>query len=397
MSKSVNVDVSGNIVNIDVLIIGTGPSGSSVALYLMKRNPQWANRVLMVDKAIHPRDKLCGGGLTHIAQNRLAELGLTLPIKHFDVAETKLVYENQSYSLKAKPAFRIVRRREFDHWLVQEVEKRGVRVLQGEAVNDVAVKPNYVEVTTDQRVIRAQVVVGADGSKSVVRQKLKWHDDDARISRLLEVDTPENPENIPEFRNHLAIFDFSCMARGVQGYYWDFPSYVDGQPIMNRGIFDSRVQGNRPKADLKEELKRMMSQRNRNLDDYKLKGHPIHWFDKQATISGPRVILTGDAAGADPLFGEGISFALAYGRPVAATIEDAFARADYSFESYKKRLMAESLFKHLDWRVRLAKFAYSLKSPRFFRLGWQLAQRVVRHTDWYDGNLVPTALRVESE
>lgn len=381
--------------DVDVLIIGTGPSGLSVALHLVKRNPQWAGRILMVDKAIHPRDKLCGGGITHLAQNRLAELGLVLPINHFDVNETKLIYENESYSLKAKPTFRIVRRREFDHWLVQEVEKRGVRVLQGEAVTDLVVKPNYVQVTTEQRVIHAQVVVGADGSKSVVRQKLKWHDhDDTRIARLLEVDTPENPETTPEFRDKMAIFDFSCMTRGVQGYYWDFPSYVDGQPVMNRGIFDSRAQENRPKADLKAELKRMMAERHRNLDDYKLKGHPIHWFDSHAEISRPRVLLTGDAAGADPLFGEGISFAIAYGKPVAATIEDAFTRADYSFEGYKKRLLKENLFKHLDMRVRLAKFAYKLESPRFFRWGWRVAKRVIRYTDWYDGNLAPSILRV---
>ena len=43
-----------SIENVDILIVGTGPSGSSVALHLLQQDPAWAGRITMVDKAIHP-------------------------------------------------------------------------------------------------------------------------------------------------------------------------------------------------------------------------------------------------------------------------------------------------------------------------------------------------------
>ena len=56
-----------------------------------------------------------------------------------------------------------------------------------------------------------------------------------------------------------------------------------------------------------------MARHGFNLDDHELKGHPIRWYDPFNPVSVPRVLLVGDAVGADPIFGEGISMALGYG------------------------------------------------------------------------------------
>jgi flavin-dependent dehydrogenase len=178
----------------------------------------------------------------------------------------------------------------------------------------------------------------------------------------------------------------------LQGYYWDFPSYVEGQPVMNRGVFDSRVRPERPKADLKQTLSDELADRDLDLSDYKLKCHPIRWWGEDGRFAMPRVILVGDAAGTDPLVGEGISFALGYGEVAAAALEDAFARQDFSFDTYKKRLCQHPLFVHLRWRARLARFAYILKYPRFFRAGWWAARLIVKLTRWRDPDYVPDEL-----
>ena len=376
------------VTTVDVLIVGSGPTGSSVALHLVQRNPNWAKRILVIDKAIHPRDKLCGGGITHLGENILTDLGLPFEPDNFGVREVQLRYQDETYSFLGDPVFRIVRRREFDHWLVGKVEDHDVEVSQGEAVKDVQVKTTHVEVTTESRTIHAQVLVAADGSRSFIRSRLKW-EDDSRVARLLEIDTPENPELNLEFRGKTAVFDFTRMTDGLQGYYWDFPSYVDGEPIMNRGLFDSRTVASRPKADLKQTLRDMLSIRDRNLDDYKLKGHPIRWFDRRGKFASPRVLMAGDAAGVDPLFGEGISFALAYGPPVTDAIEDAFARIDFSFDSYKQRIMSYSMFKQLRLRVRVARYAYTIKNPRYVRIGWAIARMVVKLTPFRSRSFVP--------
>jgi menaquinone-9 beta-reductase len=369
--------------HVDVLIVGTGPAGSSTALHLLQEDPAWADRIVMVDKAIHPREKLCGGGITHPGRNVISNLGLTLEPYHFDVREARLVYRDQSYSFYANPVFTIVRRDEFDHWLVQQCEKRGVAVRQGEAVRQVNPQDDYVEVVTDKATFHARTVVAADGSRSFVRRALKWPDD-SRVSRLLEVLTPEDgPRPDPLFQDRVALFDFEHLSTyGVQGYYWDFPSYVGGKPFMNRGLFDSRARPERPKADLKASLRQSLADRGRDLDDYELKGHPIRWWDKNGRFSLPRVILVGDAAGADPLMGEGISFALRYGRVAAPAIANAFARQDFSYNDYRNRLLGDYLFRQLERRTRLARLAYRTYHPIIIRLGFRVARWVVSRTRW---------------
>ena len=378
-------------VNVDVLIVGSGPSGISTALHLARLDPAWAGRVVVVDKAVHPREKLCGGGLTHIGQNILANLGLPLEPDNFPVKEVRLLYRDKSYSFYGNPVFRIVRRDEFDHWLVRTAESLGVTVRQGEAVTAITAHAEYVEVVTDRAVYHAKVLVAADGSRSFVRRKLKW-DDESRVARLVEVLTPEDPAKLPEFRDAVAVFDFTPMDDHLQGYYWDFPSYVGGRPMMNRGVFDSRAVPDKPKADLKEVLAESMAERGRALDDYELKGHPIRWWSSDGVFSRPRVLLVGDAAGADPLMGEGISFALGYGEPAAAAIADAFARDDFRFADYRQRLLAHPLFKQLNVRTWLARYAYLLNYPIVVRLGWSLMRLFLRFTPWKDRNYVPARL-----
>src|SRR5215469_15982088 len=56
----------------DVAIVGAGPSGSASALHLSRRG--W--RVLLVDKAVFPRDKPCAEYLSPPAERLLDELGV---------------------------------------------------------------------------------------------------------------------------------------------------------------------------------------------------------------------------------------------------------------------------------------------------------------------------------
>lgn len=376
------------IQKIDVLIVGSGPAGTSTALHLLQQDPAWANRIIIVDKAIHPREKLCGGGVTHLGENILSRLGLPFDTPNFPVREVRLVYQDQTYTFHGNPVFRIVHRAEFDHWLVRHVQARGVEVRQGEAVEDVIPHDDYVEVISEACIYHARVLIAADGSRSRIRAKLKW-DDDSRVARLIEVLTPEQP-NKWEFRDGVAVFDFTHMTDGLQGYYWDFPSFVGGTLQMNRGVFDSRARPERPKADLKETLRESMAERERNLDDYKIKGHPIRWFDKNGRFSQPHILLAGDAAGADPLFGEGISIALAYGDAAAQTVVDAFATQDFRFADYRRRILRHnSVLSHLAMRVWLARLAYWMKYPWFVRFGWRMARLIIRFTAWRNPDYVP--------
>jgi flavin-dependent dehydrogenase len=272
--------------------------------------------------------------------------------------------------------------------LVQQAERQGIEVRQGAAVTAVTPRPDYVEVLTEQVTFHAHTLVAADGSRSFVRRKLNWTGQ-SRMARLLEVLTPEVAERCFEFRDGVAIFDFSPMAVGLQGYYWDFPSLVDDHPFMNRGVFDSRARPERPRVPLKETLRESMAERQRRLEDYPLKGHPIHWFDPRGEFARPRILLVGDAAGVDPLLGEGISFALAYGEVAAAAIAEAFAQRDFDFSDYRRRILTHPILSHLKWRVGLARLAYRFQAPWLVKGVWQAIPWIIRGLAWYNPDYVP--------
>jgi flavin-dependent dehydrogenase len=375
---------------VDVLIIGSGPAGISTALHLLQADPGWAGRMVVLDKAVHPREKLCGGGVTRAGEDILAGLGLSFGPAHVPVREMQLLYQNRAYLVRGDPIFRVTRRADFDHWLVRYGQRQGLTVRQGEAVQDIIPSETHVEVVTGQASFQARVVVAADGSRSLVRQRLNWNKN-IRLARLLEVLTPETGAT-RAFQEGVAVFDFSQVKAGLQGYYWDFPSLIDGRPVMNRGVFDSRARPERVRIPLKRSLAAALADRTLNLSDYQLKGHPIHWFSRSGLFSRPRLLLAGDAAGVDPLLGEGISFALGYGEVAAAAIVEAFTRQDFGFGDYKQRILTHPLLSMLPARTALARFIYRLKYPWQMDLLWQMTTLLIRVFSWYR----PDAISVET-
>src|SRR5260370_39127694 len=47
----------------DVVIAGAGPAGLATALFLVKRRPGLADRIVAIEKSAHPRFKVCAGGV----------------------------------------------------------------------------------------------------------------------------------------------------------------------------------------------------------------------------------------------------------------------------------------------------------------------------------------------
>ncbi|MBI3537816.1 MAG: hypothetical protein HY070_09695 [Chloroflexi bacterium] len=193
-----------------------------------------------------------------------------------------------------------------------------------------------------------------------------------RKSRLMEILTPVDSARAFEFENHTAVFDFTPIAHGVQGYYWDFPSVKQNVPTMNRGIFDARVYPHAPRADLKREFENALAQRAVELDDVHLMGHPERWYDPRAKHSAPRVLLAGDAAGTEPLLGEGISHAIHFGILAADAALDALRRENFSFANYERRIAWSRLGLHLRAKKIVAQVVFAAHGEWFYRWGFEL-------------------------
>lgn len=90
----------------------------------------------------------------------------------------------------------------------------------------------------------------------------------------------------------------------------------------------------------------------------------------------------GDAAGADLIFGEGISIALGYGVIAAREIGESFQRDEFSFDGYKHRLARSGLGQSLFVRWVVTQVIYSFKWRWFQILLWRILKHVVVAAAW---------------
>ena len=354
----------------DIIIVGSGPAGLSTALHLNRFAPGFGLDTLILEKSRHPREKLCAGGILAEGEAILAKLDLDLDeVPHVDVDRALFNYEGRGLVARffnKKTIFRTVRRNEFDAWLANKARERGIKIREEISVKKVESFEDYALVKTDQGDFRAKVVVGADGSNSVVRRTVEQNPR-SHVGRALEViASPKNGEN-----ETIASFDFLSVPKGISGYVWDFPAKIKGERMRCWGIYDSNIVNREGRAPLRQVLADEMKVHGYSLDDYELKGHPIRWYEPANTPAIPRVMLVGDALGVDALLGEGISPALGYGKIAAKEILRAFEKNDFSFQRYKGRLLRSRLGGALWRRTFIAKFFYRIKSARLQRIIWR--------------------------
>ena len=390
----------------DILIVGGGPSGLSTALHLARDFPHLRSRILVLEKARYPRHKLCAGGLVLDAEVILQRLGLDAgEVPHVDADRIHFEFESKGLKIRIpkRHALRVIRREDFDHWLARKAESRGVEIREGVTVRKVVPDLHGVTVETDQGDFRALVVVGADGSNGVTRRCI-LPDAPLHTARVLEVLTPTlsppNPAiktsgNDTDFRfpdlgevsrtagrTGSAYFDFFPVTSNIAGYVWDFPTQVRGEQMRCWGIYDTNLLASEKRPQLREPLAKEMARFGLDLDQYEIKGHPIRWFSPENQMSVPRVLLVGDAAGADPFLGEGISIALGYGALAAREIGKAFRRGDFSFTRYRSRVLRSALGQILFARWFLAHMVYLLKWKWSQILIWRILKPAVTAAAW---------------
>jgi flavin-dependent dehydrogenase len=389
----------------DIIIIGGGPSGLSTALHLARDFPQLAPRILILEKARYPRPKLCAGGLVIDAEIILQRLGLDVSeVPHVDADRIHFDFQAKGLNIRVpkRHALRVIRRDEFDNWLAQKTQSRGMEIREVITVKKLIPAKDGVTVKTDQGDFRARVVVGADGSNGVTRRCI-FPNAPVHTARVLEVITPvsararsdrSNPliheeiasgKNTPRNDIHqkgVAYFDFFPVLTNIAGYVWDFPTQVNGEAMRCWGIYDTNILANEKRPQFKEPLAKEMSRFGFDLNNYEIKGYPIRWFSPKNQMSVPRVLLVGDATGADPFLGEGISMALGYGALAAHEIGEAFQGNEFSFNGYRRRVLRSALGQALVARWVVAHIVYLFKWKWFQILVWRILKPIVVLLAW---------------
>lgn len=362
---------------VDLCIIGAGPSGIATAAALIKLKPSWRDHLVLLEKAEHPRHKLCGGGLTPWADTLLRELELEAPVPSLQINRVQLYLNDQPLAFNKPGMLRTIRRNEFDAALAASLRKKGVRLLEKTPVQNLIEECDGMRVETANETFLAKIVVGADGAKSLVRRTF-FPENSSRVSRLIEILTPATGDMAEEFARQRAVIDFREIKNGLQGYIWDFPCLCNGAPHLNIGVFDSRIAAEESRANLPEILQHHLDERGWKIS-VDLMGHPERWFHPRDAYSRPRVLLVGDAAGVEPWLGEGISMALAYGPVAATTILAALEKKDFSFADYRQHILAAKLGKILRRNRLVARLFYAPKIFSLLPLGGRILQAYLDH------------------
>ncbi|XCM83917.1 geranylgeranyl reductase family protein [Kitasatospora sp. HUAS MG31] len=297
----------------DVVVVGAGPAGSSAAYAAAAQG----RRVLLLDKAEHPRYKTCGGGIIGPSRDSLPpEFKLPLQDRIHNV--TFALNGRFSRTRRSKRMlFGLVNRDEFDLRLVQAAEQAGAVLASGVTVTGIA-EPEAggsgpadgaggrtVSVTTsDGRRIEARAVVGADGSASRIGRHVGVSFDQIDLGLEAEIPVPESVTRHWAGTIHL---DWGPLPGS---YGWVFPKTESG--TLTVGVISARGDGERTKAYLADYIRRLGLSGFTPLVE---SGHLTRCRAEDSPLSRGRVLVAGDAAGLlEPWTREGISYALRSGR-----------------------------------------------------------------------------------
>ncbi len=168
---------------VEVLVIGAGPAGALAALMLARAGV----RVLLVDRARFPRDKLCGDTLNPGAMRILQRWGLAGPVHAHGLRIDGMIVTSAS-GVRIRGAYgegvcgRALTRRLLDSHLVDAAVAAGARFQDGVTVREVIMDDaetaptvrGAVLTTNDGKVLRvpALMTIAADGRRSSTAFKL---------------------------------------------------------------------------------------------------------------------------------------------------------------------------------------------------------------------------------
>ncbi|GAA1989601.1 geranylgeranyl reductase family protein [Amycolatopsis minnesotensis] len=332
----------------EVIVVGAGPAGSTVATYLARAGVD----VLLLEKTAFPREKVCGDGLTPRGVKQLIDLGIDTSQEAGWVHSTglriltgELTLELDWPDLTSYPPYGVSRtRHDFDDLLAKTAQKAGARLYERTTVTGAI---------TDERsgrVIGVEAKAGPDKTPVSYRAPLVLACDgvSARLALSVGIEKHEKrPMGVavrryyksprhddPFIEGHLELWDRSDPRdpKLLPGYGWAFP-LGDGTVNVGLGMLSTS------KAFRSTDYRALLKQW--------LDGTPEEWGYREENAVGKvggaglpmgfnrtphyrdGLLLLGDAGGmVSPFNGEGISAAMESAQLAAEFVLQALARPE---------------------------------------------------------------------
>jgi geranylgeranyl reductase family protein len=307
----------------DVIIVGAGPSGATLAYELAKQGIN----ILVLEKEKLPRYKCCAGGITHKVINLL----------DFDISESieETIFDIIfSYKLQKsylghyeKPLLYTTMREAFDNLLVERAQQYGARFLDRQRVIKIKKNNGVVEVTTQGKTYYSGLIVGADGAYSTVVKELCCK---RKINYLVGIETELLVPDCERGKRGKGIeIEF---GRIHGGYAWLFPK-------RNYLSVGAGCQFSEAKS-LKRQYECFIDYLNlRKYTPFRTSSLLIPVIKDNVICYGEKYVLLGDAAGlADPLTGEGIYNAILSAQLCAPAIVNSLRENRNDLQYYQQSI-----------------------------------------------------------
>ena len=339
----------------DVLIVGGGPAGSACATALAGAGRD----VLVVDAAVFPRDKPCGGWVTPEVLEEIpfslesyAKDHVAQPISRFRVGRIDGRAVEVDYGT---PVSYGIRRTEFDHHLLR---RSGARVVEGERARKIELRDGSFVLNGT---LAAPVLVGAGGHFCPVARHLGEAAEASSVVVAREIEFPLGEDDASRCQVEQERPELYFCA-DLRGYGWCFRKgdYLN----IGLGRLDSARLPTHLRAFL-EFLRR--KKRVGRVPENGWRGHAYAlWNGRSRRVAGDGIVLVGDAAGlAAATSGEGILPAIISGRLAAEAILESRI-SDYP-KRLEERLGPRASSRRLPDRIASALGAALLAIPGFAR------------------------------
>ena len=358
----------------DVIIVGAGPAGTTAALYAHRLGLN----CILLDKAVFPRDKICGDALSGKSVRIMRELNLLDEVAKLDGSEINRITfgspKNIQFDVNLKGTQNndqitkgfVIPREIFDNYLFEKADAV-TDTRQGFSVKDLIFENNYVvgvkgkTRSGTEEEFRAPVVMGCDGSNSIVARKLGLYEMEMDHTSVAVRCYYEGVKGLTD------QIELHYVKEVNPGYFWLFPA-GDGRANIGIGLSKSDMKKeNRTLRQIMDEVTQTEYFKERFADAEQLE-RPVGWNLPLGSIHrknhGNGFMLLGDAAGlVDPFTGEGIGNAMVSGQYAMEVAAKSKLSGDFSEKAFAE--YDELLWRDIGKELRTSTKLQSLARSKF--------------------------------
>ncbi|HET9713606.1 MAG TPA: NAD(P)/FAD-dependent oxidoreductase [Pyrinomonadaceae bacterium] len=330
----------------DVIVMGGGPAGSTVAGILAREGRQ----VILFEKEIFPRHHI-GESLMTDTYWTFRRLGILEKMKESPFVRKYSVQFANSAGKESRPFYFFeavhhesavtwqITRAQFDHLLINHAAEQGAVVHQGVLVKQVLFEGDQavgVEVQMQdgtRQKFYAKVVVDATGQTAMLSNKFRWRVRDPKLKKAVLYSYFKDAHREPDLNGGATLV--LRTEPGSGGWFWYIPLEND---ITSVGVVADpdyllKGRGQDLAKIFNEEIEKCESVRRRVAEGTRVdKIYSILDYSYRSKHNaGNGFIIIGDAYGfLDPIYSSGVLLALKMAELAADAIHDSFNHDDFS-------------------------------------------------------------------